>query len=104
MNRENRLGAWRSCWRLWILAIQTSGTQRCQSPGTSRHAYAAPDEVIKNTLTNYASNILNRGLQVASRSCRATRDLRADNLLRQSLREEEAMADWIHSHIPDTTQ
>jgi ferritin-like metal-binding protein YciE len=29
---------------------------------------------------------------------------RADNLLRQSLREEEAMADWIHSQIPDTTQ
>jgi ferritin-like metal-binding protein YciE len=33
----------------------------------------APDEVIKNTLANYASNILNRGLQVASRSCRASR-------------------------------
>ena len=28
------------------------------------------------------------------------RDLKADNLLRQSLREEEAMAEWIDSQIP----
>ncbi len=65
----------------------------------------APDEVIKNTLANYAFE----HFEIAAyRSLQALAELAghggSETALRQSLREEEAMAAWIEAHIVPTTR
>lgn len=67
------------------------------------HAPAA-DEVIKNTLANFAFE----HYEIASYRSLLTlaepsRQQRAIPLLQESLREEEAMAEWIADHIAPTT-
>ena len=67
------------------------------------HAPAA-DEVIKNTFANYAFEhyeiaSYNALLTVADQAGHSA----ADSALGQSLREEQAMAQWIADHIKSTT-
>ncbi len=65
----------------------------------------ASDEVIRNTLANYAFEHYEiasyRALLVLAESCGQTA---AASPLRQSLQEEERMAQWIADHIAPTTQ
>jgi ferritin-like metal-binding protein YciE len=65
----------------------------------------APDEVIKNTFANYAFE----HYEIAAyKSLLTLAELTGDEpaaaILHQSLREEEAMAHWIDTHIVDTTR
>ncbi len=64
----------------------------------------APDEVLKNTFANYAFE----HFEIASyKSLLSLTDAsgqsNATTALTQSLREEEDMAQWIDSHLADTT-
>jgi ferritin-like metal-binding protein YciE len=64
----------------------------------------ASDEVLKNTLANYAFEHYEiasyRGLITIAE---ATGHTDAIRLLGESLREEEAMAQWIDDHLKETT-
>lgn len=65
----------------------------------------APDEVIKNSLANFAFE----HYEIAAYSSLLTLadmigDARATELLKQSLSEERAMARWIDEHLAQTTQ
>ena len=64
----------------------------------------APDEVLKNTFANYAFE----HFEIASYKSLlpltdASGQSNATTALTQSLREEEDMAQWIDSHLADTT-
>jgi len=64
---------------------------------------AAQDEVIKNTFANYAFE----HYEIASYEALlavadAAGDAQAPALLRQSLDEEQRMAQWIDDHLPET--
>lgn len=66
---------------------------------------AAPDEVIKNTMANYAFE----HYEIAAyKSLLTLADITAHSAgtgaLKQSLSEEEAMAHWIDQHIDETTR
>jgi ferritin-like metal-binding protein YciE len=65
----------------------------------------AQDEVVKNTFANYAFE----HFEIAAyKSLLTLAELAgvpgAETALRQSLGEEEAMAEWIDAHIADTTR
>ena len=65
----------------------------------------APDEVLKNTMANFAFE----HFEIASyKSLLSLTDVvgqgGAVSALRQSLQEEESMAEWIDQHIGSTTQ
>jgi ferritin-like metal-binding protein YciE len=65
------------------------------------HAVAG-DEILKNTFANNAFEHYEiatyKSLIALAKECGID-----DGLLRQSLREEEAMAEWIDSHVEDVT-
>ncbi len=64
----------------------------------------APDEVLKNTLANFAFEHYEIASYVSLLTlAEATGHERAKVALNQSLREEEQMAQWIHDHIGPTT-
>ena len=65
----------------------------------------APDEVIKNTFANFAFE----HYEIASYKslltlAEITAHSAATSALRQSLAEEEAMAQWINDHLDETTR
>jgi ferritin-like metal-binding protein YciE len=64
----------------------------------------ASDEVIKNTFANYAFEHYEiASYQALMTLAEASGDATAQTALRQSLQEEQAMAQWIADHIAPTT-
>jgi len=65
---------------------------------------AATDEVVKNTFANFAFEHYEiAAYQSLLALADATGHSAAESLLRTSLQEEQAMADWIEQHIAPTT-
>ena len=66
---------------------------------------AAQDEVVKNTLANYAFEHFEIAAYKSLLTlAEITGHQKANTALRQSLGEEEQMAQWIDAHLADTTQ
>jgi ferritin-like metal-binding protein YciE len=66
------------------------------------HAMAG-DEILKNTFANNAFEHYEIAAYKSLIALAKEAGIDADGLLRQSLREEEEMAEWIDSHIEDVT-